>query len=112
MNFFAVLPSPSSGSLHLGPLKLNAYGAMIALGVMAAVWLAGRRMEKRGIGTRDDMGSIAMIAVPVGIIGARLYHVVTDWQRFENDLGSIVQVWKGGLGIWGICGIPAVAGRG
>ena len=40
-----------------------------------------------------------MIAVPVGIIGARLYHVVTDWQRFENDLGSIVQVWKGGLGI-------------
>ena len=55
MNFLAGIPSPSSGSLDLGPLKLNAYGAMIALGVMAAVWLAGRRMEKRGIGTRDDM---------------------------------------------------------
>ena len=101
MNFLASIPSPSSGSLHLGPLKLNAYGAMIALGVMVAVWLAGRRMEKRGIGTRDDMGSIAMIAVPVGIVGARLYHVVTDWQRFENNLGGIVQLWKGGLGIWG-----------
>ena len=110
MNFLAGIPSPSSGSLDLGPLKLNAYGAMIALGVMAAVWLAGRRMEKRGVGTRDDMGSIAMIAVPVGIIGARLYHVVTDWQRFENDLGSIVQVWKGGLGIWGGIALGTVAG--
>jgi prolipoprotein diacylglyceryltransferase len=83
---------------------------MIALGVMAAVWLAGRRMEKRGVGTRDDMSSIAMIAVPVGIIGARLYHVVTDWQRFENNLGSIVQVWKGGLGIWGGIALGTVAG--
>jgi prolipoprotein diacylglyceryl transferase len=110
VNFIAGIPSPSSGSLDLGPLKLNAYGAMIALGVMAAVWLAGRRMEKRGIGTRDDMGSIAMVAVPVGIIGARLYHVVTDWQRFENNLGSIVQVWKGGLGIWGGIALGTVAG--
>ena len=110
MNLFASIPSPSSGSLDLGPLKLNAYGAMIALGVMAAVWLAGRRMEKRGVGTRDDMSSIAMVAVPVGIIGARLYHVVTDWQRFENNLGSIVQVWKGGLGIWGGIALCTVAG--
>ncbi|MEI7756496.1 MAG: prolipoprotein diacylglyceryl transferase family protein, partial [bacterium] len=110
MNLLAGIPSPSSGSLHLGPLKLNAYGAMIALGVMAAVWLAGRRMEKRAIGTRDDMGSIAMIAVPAGIVGARLYHVVTDWQRFENNLGGIVQVWKGGLGIWGGIALGTVAG--
>jgi len=110
VNLFAGIPSPSSGSLDLGPLKLNAYGAMIALGVMAAVWLAGRRMEKRGVGTRDDMGSIAMIAVPVGIVGARLYHVATDWQRFENNLGAIVQVWKGGLGIWGGIALGTVAG--
>ena len=110
MSLLAAIPSPSSGSLHLGPLKLNAYGAMIALGVMAAVWLAGRRMEKRGVGTRDDIGAIAMIAVPVGIVGARLYHVVTDWQRFEHHLWGIVQVWKGGLGIWGGIALGMVAG--
>jgi len=87
--------------LDLGPLTLNAYGAMIALGVVAAVWLSGKRLVQRGIGTTDDMSAIAMWAVPSGVIGARLYHVITDWQLFRNDLGAIVQIWKGGLGIPG-----------
>ena len=95
------IPSPSTGTLNLGPLRLNAYGMMIALGVIAAVWLAGRRVEKRGIGTREDMSSIAMITVPIGIVGARLYHVITDWSRFSNDKFAIVKIWEGGLGIWG-----------
>ena len=76
MNLLASLPSPSSGALELGPLKLNAYGAMIALGVVAAVWLSGRRLEKRGAGTREDMSSIALWGVPAGVIGGRLYHVI------------------------------------
>ncbi len=104
MIFFASIPSPSSGSIHLGPLRLNAYGMMIALGVLAAMWLWGRRVEARGIATRDDVSAIAMWAVPAGIIGARLYHVVTDWSRFSDNLVDIVKVWQGGLGIWG--GIP------
>ncbi len=108
MSFLASIPSPSSGSLHLGPLKLNAYGMMIALGVIAAMWLWSRRVEARGVATRDDVSAIAMWAVPVGIIGARLYHVVTDWSRFSGDLIGIVKVWQGGLGIWGgiALGIP------
>ena len=101
MNWIAGIPSPSSGSLDIGPLTLNAYGAMIALGVVAAVWLSGKRLVQRGIGTTYDMSAIAMWAVPSGIVGARLYHVITDWQLFRNDLGAIVQIWKGGLGIWG-----------
>ena len=96
-----VLPSPSTGSLHLGPLELNAYGLMIALGVIAAVKLAGSRLERAGAGTRDDMSSIAVYAVIGGLVGARLYHVITDWSSFSNDLGRIPQVWKGGLGIPG-----------
>lgn len=104
MIFFASIPSPSSGSIHLGPLRLNAYGMMIALGVIAAMWLWSRRVEARGIATRDDVSAIAMWAVPAGIIGARLYHVVTDWSRFSGDLVDILKVWEGGLGIWG--GIP------
>ena len=101
MNFFASIPSPSTGVLQLGPLKLNAYGAMIALGVVAAVWLSGRRLEKRGAGTREDMSAIALWGVPAGVIGGRLYHVITDWELFSGHPERIIQIWKGGLGIWG-----------
>jgi prolipoprotein diacylglyceryl transferase len=101
VNFFASIPSPSTGVLQLGPLKLNAYGAMIALGVVAAVWLSGRRLEKRGAGTREDMSSIALWGVPAGVIGGRLYHVITDWELFSGHPERIIQIWKGGLGIWG-----------
>jgi len=97
----ADIPSPSSGVLELGPLSIHAYGLMIALGVVAAVWLAGRRLEEKGIGTREDMGAIAIWAVPAGVIGARLYHVITDWELFSDDLARIPQIWKGGLGIPG-----------
>lgn len=97
----ASIPSPSSNSLSIGPLDFNAYGLMIALGVLAAVWLTGRRMENKGVGSRDDISAIAMWAVPAGVIGARLYHVITDWDRFSGNLGDIVKVWQGGLGIWG-----------
>ena len=104
----ASIPSPSFNSIDIGPLSLNLYGLMIALGVVAAVWLFGRRLEEREIGTRDDASSIAVWAVIAGIIGARLYHVVTDWELFTNDYARIPQIWKGGLGIPGglMLGIP------
>ncbi len=104
----ASIPSPSFNSIDIGPLSLNLYGLMIALGVVAAVWLFGRRLEERGIGTRDDASSIALWAVIAGVIGARLYHVATDWDLFADDLGRIPQIWKGGLGIPGglLLGIP------
>lgn len=95
------IPSPSSGSLELGPLKLNAYGLMIALGVIAAVWLASRRAEAKGVATAEDFNSIALWAVPAGVVGGRLYHVATDWERFEGRRLDMVKIWEGGLGIWG-----------
>jgi prolipoprotein diacylglyceryl transferase len=97
----ASIPSPSSGTLEIGPLSLNAYGLMIALGVVAGVWLFGRRLEEKGIGTREDAGAIAVWAVLAGVIGARLYHVITDWERFEDNYDDIVKIWEGGLGIPG-----------
>lgn len=98
------IPAPPFDAI--GPL--NVYGLMIALGVVAAVWLMGRRFEERGVGTTDDASSIALGAVLAGVIGARLYHVVTDWDRFSDDLGAIPAIWKGGLGIPGglLAGIP------
>lgn len=97
----ASLPSPSSGSLNLFGLKLNAYGLMIALGVIVAVRIAGRRAEKKGVGDIDVFSSIAVWAVPAGVIGGRLYHVITDIDRFRGQWGDVVKIWEGGLGIWG-----------
>ncbi len=74
---------------------------MIALGAVAATWLVGRRLEARKWGTRDDASAIAIWAVPAGVVGARLYHVVTDWERFDGRLLDAFKIWKGGLGIWG-----------
>ena len=98
---FASIPSPSSGSVHVGPLQLRASGLLIALGVIAAVWLAGRRVAERGIGSPDDIGAIAVWAVPAGIVGARAYHVATDPEFFRGQWHKVFFVWEGGLGIWG-----------
>jgi len=106
----ASIPSPSSGSLELGPLRLNAYGLMIALGAIAATWMMGRRLEARKWGTRDDASSIAMWAVPAGVIGARIYHVVTDWERFDGRVVDVFKIWKGGLGIYGGLVLGTVVG--
>ena len=100
-SLIASIPSPSSGILQVGPIRLTAYGLMIALGVVAAVHLAGKRLAERGAGTSDDMNAIALWAVLGGVAGARLYHVVTDWSKFGDDLGRIPLIWKGGLGIPG-----------
>ncbi len=97
----ATFPAPPGKALSLGPLDLNAYGLMIALGVIAAVWLFGRRLEAFGLGTTDDASAIGMWGVGAGLIGARLYHVATDWGRFENNLDEIPKLWHGGLGIPG-----------
>jgi prolipoprotein diacylglyceryl transferase len=97
----AYLPSPSSGALHLGPFQLRAYGLMIALGVVAAVSLTGRRLEAAGYGKRDDIAAVAMLAVPAGVVGARMYHVATDWKSFRGRWFDVVKIWQGGLGIWG-----------
>ncbi len=104
----ASIPSPSFNSIDIGPLSLNLYGLAIALGVVAAVWLFGRRLEERQVGTMDDASAIALWAVLAGVVGARLYHVATDWDRFTDDLTKIPAIWEGGLGIPGglLLGVP------
>ena len=106
----SAIPSPSSGSIHLGPLKLNAYGLMIAIGVIVAVRIAGRRAEAKGVGTTDDISSIAMWAVPAGIIGGRAYHVITDHEKFQGQWFDVVKIWQGGLGIWGGVSLGVLVG--
>ena len=103
------IPSPSRNTIRLGPLKLNAYGMCIAIGVVAAVWLSGRRWKRRG-GNTDDMSAIAMWAVPAGVVGARIYHVATDWKSYRGQWGDALRIWDGGLGIWGGVALGVVVG--
>jgi prolipoprotein diacylglyceryl transferase len=97
---FASLPSPPGKSIHIGPLELRAYGLAIALGVVAAVAIAQRRWRRAG-GDPADIGSLATWAVPAGLVGARAYHVLTDWQRFRGRWLEVFAIWQGGLGIPG-----------
>ncbi|HAB58059.1 MAG TPA: prolipoprotein diacylglyceryl transferase, partial [Acidimicrobiaceae bacterium] len=95
----ASIPSPSESVIELGPLTLRAYGVMIAFGVMAGVLLSQRRWTARG-GNPDDISTIALWAVPAGLVGARAYHVLTDW-RFDEGWAQPFKIWEGGLGIPG-----------
>ena len=95
------IPSPSSGAIQLFGLSIHAYGLMIALGVVAGTWLSGRRLERAEVGTRDDMSSIAVGAVLAGVLGARLYYIVTDKSQPWKEPGRWLKIWNGGLGIPG-----------
>jgi prolipoprotein diacylglyceryl transferase len=106
----ASIPSPDSGAIHIGPLQLRAYGLMIALGVIAAVWLTGKRIVERRIGKSEDAAAIALWAVPAGIIGARIYHVITDPELFKGQWYRVFYIWEGGLGIWGGIGLGVAVG--
>ncbi|MEV4005056.1 prolipoprotein diacylglyceryl transferase [Actinomadura sp. NPDC049753] len=110
MHPVAYIPSPSQGVWHLGPVPLRAYAIMIILGIVAAVWLGERRWAAKG-GTPGVIIDVAVWAVPFGLVGGRLYHVVTDYQRYFGEDGDPVralEIWKGGLGIWGAVALGAV----
>ena len=100
MTVLAYLPSPSVDALHIGPIQLRLYGLAIAIGVITAVAVAQRRWEARG-GNPDDIATIALWAVPAGVIGARLYHVLTDWRTYQSNPIEALAIWHGGLGIPG-----------
>ncbi len=90
------IPSPSSG--NLGPFHM--YGVVLAVAVLVAVWFAEHRWRRRGY-PRDGIYDISFWVVIWGVVGARAYHVITDYQLFENDPFRAFQIWRGGLGIWG-----------
>ena len=97
------IPSPSNGVWYLGPVPLRGYAFAIILGIVAAIWLSERRWVARG-GTRGEISDLAVWAVPFGLVGARLYHVVTDPDAYvgaDGSLWKILYVWQGGLGVWG-----------
>jgi phosphatidylglycerol---prolipoprotein diacylglyceryl transferase len=96
----AVIPSPPGNAIHIGPFHLRAYGLSIAVGVIVAVAVARRRWAARG-GDPADISGLATWAVIAGLLGARAYHVLTDFDRFSGRWWHVFAVWEGGLGIPG-----------
>ncbi len=104
------IPSPSQGVWHLGPVPLRGYALCIIAGIVAAIWIGERRWVARG-GRSGEIQDIAIWAVPFGLVGGRLYHVVTDAGLYfgaGKDPVAALYVWRGGLGIWGAIALGAV----
>jgi prolipoprotein diacylglyceryl transferase len=110
MQSLASIPSPSEGVWNLGPFPLRAYALMIIIGVIVAVWLGERRWIAKG-GSPGMVIDVAVWAVPFGLIGGRLYHVITDHQLYfgagKHPIDAF-KVWHGGLGIWGAVALGAL----
>ncbi|GAC1379318.1 MAG: prolipoprotein diacylglyceryl transferase [Pseudarthrobacter sp.] len=97
------LPSPTVSAFQLGPLSIRFYALCILAGIVVGVWLTARRLRSRG-GTTSQTLDIVTWAVPFGIVGGRLYHVISDNQLYfgpGKDPWGALRIWEGGLGIWG-----------
>ena len=104
------LPSPSSSILELGPLAIRYYALAIILGVAVAVTLGSRRAQAMGA-PKSLVSDVAVMAVPFGVIGGRIYHVITTPEPYfgrKGDPVSALYIWEGGLGIWGAISLGAV----
>jgi prolipoprotein diacylglyceryl transferase len=99
----ASIPSPSQNVWHVGPFPLRAYALAILAGIVAAVLIAQHRWKDRG-GNPDTVLEISFWAVPFGIVGGRLYHLITSPDAYFGKGGHpwrAFAIWEGGLGIWG-----------
>jgi prolipoprotein diacylglyceryl transferase len=104
------IPSPAQGTWELGPVPVRGYALCIIAGILAAIWIGERRWVARG-GRPNDVSDLALWAVPFGLIGGRLYHVITDWHPYFGEDGNpwaALYVWRGGLGVWGAISLGAL----
>lgn len=105
------IPSPSQGVWYLGPVPIRAYALSILAGIAVGWWLTMRRWRRCG-GSTETLEGILTWAVLAGIIGARVYHVITDYQLYVGpgrQWWRMFYVWEGGLGIWGAVAAGALA---
>ena len=110
MNFLSSIPSPDISFIDLGPVRIHFYALFILTGIVIATWLADYRLSKRGA-PKGVFLDIALWAVPFGILGGRLFHVIThpdDYFYKGADLLAIFRIWEGGLAIYGALILGAV----
>ncbi|HEU0247674.1 MAG TPA: prolipoprotein diacylglyceryl transferase [Gaiellaceae bacterium] len=103
------IPSPDSSTIEVGPLSIHFYGLTLLVAIAAAVAITGVRWTRRG-GDWDLIFRVAVWGVASGIVGARLYHVVTSWNELPDEWWGPFAIWKGGLGVWGGIGLGVIVG--
>jgi phosphatidylglycerol---prolipoprotein diacylglyceryl transferase len=103
------IPSPSSSTIEIGPLSIHFYGLTLLVAIAAAVAITGIRWTRRG-GDWDLIFRVAVWGVASGIVGARLYHVITSWNELPDEWWGAFAIWKGGLGVWGGIGLGCLVG--
>jgi prolipoprotein diacylglyceryl transferase len=104
------IPSPSQGVWYLGAIPVRGYALCIIAGILAAIWIGERRWVARG-GLKGEVSDLALWAVPFGVVGGRIYHVITDHDLYFGAGRQPIQalyVWRGGLGIWGAIALGAL----
>jgi prolipoprotein diacylglyceryl transferase len=105
----ASIPSPDSSTIELGPISIHFYGLTLLVAIAAAVAIGGVRWTRRG-GDWDLIFRVAVWGVAFGIVGARLYHVITSWDELPDEWYGPFAIWKGGLGVWGGIGLGVIVG--
>jgi prolipoprotein diacylglyceryl transferase len=109
--FTRYIPSPSQSTLEIGPLTFHFYALCIIAGIAVAIWLGDKRLRAHDPALVSVVSDVAIFAVPSGIIGGRIYHVLSSPSDFFGSSGSpldVFAIWKGGLGIWGAISLGAV----
>ena len=107
----ANIHSPPQGVWYLGSIPIRAYALCIIVGILVALWITQRRYSAMG-GNSDTVWDAAIVIIPAGIVGGRLYHVITDYDKyFCADCNPVdaLKITNGGLGIWGAVALGAVA---
>jgi len=105
------IPTPSHSAVAFGPFTIHFYAICILVGVIAAMVIGRTRYSRHG-GNPDEITDVAIFAIPAGIIGGRLYHVITSPQRYFGSNGhplDAVKIWDGGMGIWGAIALGTLA---
>ena len=109
--FNTSIPTPTSSVVELGPLTIHAYALCIIVGVAIAIWLGNRRFIAAFPDARGIVSDVAVIAVPAGVIGGRIYHVISSPAQYFGENGKpldALKIWQGGLGIWGAISLGAI----
>lgn len=107
----ASIPTPGVSVVEIGPFAVHIYAICIMTGVALAIWLGNKRFLASYPDARGIVSEVAIVAVPAGVLGGRLYHVATTPERFFGANGhpeDILKIWEGGLGIWGAISLGAV----
>jgi len=109
------IPTPSNSAIGIGPLTVHYYALCIIVGVGIAIWLGDKRYRAFAHNSEESIGvvaDVAIYAVPAGIIGGRIYHVITSPTQYFGENGNPVdalKIYEGGLGIWGAISLGALA---